>query len=168
MIKLKTPIKDEEINNLKIKDKLLINGTIYTGRDAVLPKIVKSIDEINFKHIAKNLKGSAILHTAVSEAGVSPTTSNKVEIESSMPLLSKKGVKIHIGKGSLNNETKNELNISNSIFTVTPPVAALLTNKILSKQLIAFKEEGIEAMYKLEVKDFPVIVAIAHGKSIFD
>ncbi len=46
------------------------------------------------------------MHTAVSDAGIAPTTSNKEEIESTIPFLSKNGVKIHIGKGMLNNETK--------------------------------------------------------------
>ena len=107
------------------------------------------------------------MHTAVSDAGIAPTTSNKEEIESSMIELAKAGVKIHIGKGYLSNETKEGLNKENSIFVVTPPVAALLTNSLKSKKIVAFEEEGIEAIFKLEVVDIPGIVAIAHGKSIY-
>ena len=155
MKKIKTPISDEEISELQIGDKISLSGVMYTGRDAALPQLVELI---------KN--GIAIMHTAVSDAGIAPTTSNKEEIESTIPFLSKNGVKIHIGKGMLNNETKKALNKNNSIFVITPPVAALLTNNVLEKECVAFENEGIEALYKLKVENIPGIVAIAHGKSI--
>jgi fumarate hydratase subunit beta len=50
---------------------------------------------------------------------------------------------------------------------VTPPVAALLTSKVKSKKVAAFKEEGMEAIFELEVEEIPGIVAVAHGKSIY-
>jgi fumarate hydratase subunit beta len=107
------------------------------------------------------------MHTAVSDAGISPTTSNKEEIEESIPYLSKAGVKIHIGKGNLSEETIKALDKWGSIFVVTPPAAALLTSKVISKRVAAFEEEGMEAMYELEVNGLPGIVAISHGKSIY-
>jgi len=169
--KVKTPIFIEDINNLRIGDKLLISGDIFTGRDAVLPKLEKRIVE-NYKNKSKdnlvsNLEGSIIMHTAVSDAGIAPTTSNKVEIESSISTLTKAGVRIHIGKGSLSEETKKSLENQNSIFVVTPPIAALLTDSIKSKQVIAYEDEGIEAFFRLKVENIPGIVAIAHGKSIY-
>jgi len=167
MKKIQTPISNEDIDNLKIGDKLLISGSIFTGRDAVLPKLKEIVSKKNKKEIPFDLEGSVIMHTAVSDAGIAPTTSNKEEIESSISELSKAGVKIHIGKGSLSSKTKEELNKENSIFVVTPPVAALLTDSVKSKKIIAFEEEGIEAFFKLEVEDIPGIVAIAHGKSIY-
>ncbi|MDR3222964.1 MAG: fumarate hydratase C-terminal domain-containing protein [Methanobrevibacter sp.] len=164
MIKLKTPITNEDINKLKIKDKVLISGDIYTGRDAVLPKLVKLIEKGD-KPIF-SLKNSVFLHTAVSVAGISPTSSNKKEIELSMIPLSNEGVKIHIGKGSLSTDTIKHL--KDSIFIVTPSVAGLLTKTIIHKKVVAFEEEGIEAIFKLTVKNFPGIVAISKGESIFN
>lgn len=163
MKKIKTPISDEEISELQIGDKISLSGVMYTGRDAALPQLVELIKK-GKSPIDTN--GIAIMHTAVSDAGISPTTSNKEEIESTIPFLSKNGVKIHIGKGMLNNETKKALNKNNSIFVITPPVAALLTNNVLEKECVAFENEGIEALYKLKVENIPGIVAIAHGKSI--
>lgn len=163
MKKIKTPISDEKIAKLKVGDKIAISGTIYTGRDAALPKLVKLI---NNEKTPFDLKGIAIMHTAVSNAGIAPTTSNKEEIESFIPILSENGVKIHIGKGSLSDETKKSLKKNNSIFVITPPVAALLTNCIISKECVAFEEEGIEAIYKLKVENLPGIVAISQGISI--
>ena len=164
MKKIKTPINNEEINGLKVGDKVSISGIIYTGRDAALPQLVELIekDEVPF-----DLEGIAIMHTAVSDAGISPTTSNKEEIESTIPILSENGVKIHIGKGSLSEDTVKSLKENNSIFVITPPVAALITSKVLSKECVAFENEGIEAIFKLEVDNIPGIVAICNGETIW-
>jgi len=165
--KIKTPISSEIINSLNVGDKILISGTIFTGRDAVLPKLKEKIANGEIEKIPFDLDGSVIMHTAVSNAGIAPTTSNKEEIESSLSELAKAGVKIHIGKGSLSDETKKSLQNENSIFVVTPPVAALITNSVKSKKAVAYEEEGMEAIFSLEVEDIPGIVAIAHGKSIY-
>ncbi len=163
MKKIKTPITNEEILKLNVGDKIAISGTIYTGRDAALPQLVELIknNEVDF-----DIEGSVIMHTAVSDAGIAPTTSNKNEIESNIPFLSKHGVKMHIGKGMLNEKTIQALKENNSIFVITPPVAALLTSKVLKKECVLFASEGIEAMYKLKVENIPGIVAINKGKSI--
>ncbi|MDR2545796.1 MAG: fumarate hydratase C-terminal domain-containing protein [Methanobrevibacter sp.] len=163
MINLKTQITNEDIEKLKIGDKVLISGEIYTGRDAVLPKLVKLIEEGN--KLPFNIEGSVFLHTAVSVAGISPTSSNKEEIESSIILLSNTGVKVHIGKGSLSNDTIKHL--KTSVFIITPSIAGFLTKTIIHKEVVAFEEEGIEAIFKLKVKDFPGLVAATEGKSIF-
>ena len=160
---LTTPISDEEINSLKIGDKITISGTIYTGRDAALPQLVDLIekDEVPF-----DLNGSVIMHTAFSDAGIAPTTSSKVEIESTIPTLSEAGVKIHIGKGVLGDDTVNALDENNSVFVITPPVAALLTSKVLEKKRVLFENEGMEAMFELKVNKIPGIVAIQDKKRI--
>ena len=106
------------------------------------------------------------MHTAFSDAGIAPTTSSKIEIESTIPKLSEAGVKIHIGKGKLSDETLNELEKNNSIFVITPPVAALLTSKVLEKKCVLFENEGMEAMFELKVKDIRGIVAIHRGEKI--
>ena len=163
MKKLTTPISDEEILSLDVGDQVYISGEIFTGRDAALPQLVELIKE---NKLDFNIEGSAIMHTAVSDAGIAPTTSNKEEIESTIPFLSKNGVKIHIGKGMLHEDTIVSLKENNSIFVITPPVAALLTSKVLKKECVAFSNEGMEAMYKLEVENIPGIVAVSNGRSI--
>ncbi len=159
-----TPIDNRTIQELRIGDRIELFGIILTGRDAALPKLVKSIK--NGQYIV-DLNGSIIMHTAVSEAGISPTTSNKVEIEENIPYLAKSGVKIHLGKGALGKDTVRALDKYFSIYAVTPPAAALLTSKIVSKKVIAFEEEGMEAIHSLEVKGLPCIVAAAHGETIY-
>jgi fumarate hydratase subunit beta len=163
MKKLTTPISDKEILYLKVGDKVSISGVMFTGRDAALPQLVNLIknDKLDF-----DIEGSAIMHTAVSNAGIAPTTSNKEEIESTIPFLSEHGVKIHIGKGILHDETIEALQENNSIFVITPPVAALLTSKVLKKECVLFQNEGIEAMYRLEVENIQGIVVVSGEKSI--
>ena len=160
---LTTPITDDDLSNLNVGDQITISGTIFAGRDAALPQLVELIenDKVPF-----DLNGSVIMHTAFSQAGIAPTTSSKVEIESTIPTLSENGVKVHIGKGMLSEKTVKSLNENNSIFVITPPVAALLTNKVLKKECVLFENEGMEAMFKLKVDKIPGIVAIKDGEVI--
>lgn len=161
MKNLKTPITDDELSQLQVGDKITISGTIYTGRDAALPQLAELVDK---DEVPFDLNGSVIMHTAFSDAGIAPTTSSKVEIESTIPRLSEAGVKVHMGKGMLNDETIQSLKDNNSIFVITPPVAALLTSRVLEKKCVLFENEGMEAMFELKVKEIPGIVAIQDGK----
>lgn len=162
------PVSNEVIEKLHVYDMVEIYGSIFTGRDAVLPKVVKCIEDGTLGEKGICLTGSAVFHTAVSPAGIGPTSSNKLDIEGSIPALSEAGVKMHIGKGSLKRETVEALKRYNSIFLVTPPNTALLTSTVKSKRVVAFPEEGMEALYEIVVEKFPAIVAIAHGESIYD
>lgn len=167
MIYLKTPIQESDINQLQVGDVVSISGYIYTGRDAVLPKIVKLIEQSKLVEYGIDLKGSVIFHTAVSPAGVGPTSSNKLEIESSFSALSKAGVKLHLGKGALSPHTIQSLDQNNSVFAVIPPVTALLESLTTEREVIAFPELGMEALHRIKVENYQAIIAVAHGKSIY-
>lgn len=166
--KIAIPVSDAEIEELQVGDMVLISGHIYCGRDAVLPKVCELIKTGEIKNTDIELKGNVIFHTAVSPAGVGPTSSNKLEIESSFPLLSKAGVKIHLGKGAIGKETIKSLNEYNSVYAVIPPVTALLGKNTLKQRVVAFPELGMEALHELEVIDYPAIIAAANGKSIYE
>ena len=164
---IKTPISNEIVESLRVGDRIMISGYIYTGRDAALPKLVKLIDEGRLSEHGIDLRGSVIFHTAVSPAGVGPTSSNKLEIEGNIPVLSKAGVKLHLGKGALKSETVQALGTFGSVYAVMPPVTALLESKTLSRKVAAFPEEGMEALHLLKVVEYPAIIAAAHGESIY-
>jgi fumarate hydratase subunit beta len=166
-IQLDTPISEEAIRALRVGDFVEINGTMLCGRDAVLPKMVKMAEAADNAAILSLLRGAVIFHTAVSIAGIGPTTSGKLEIEGSIPALSQAGVKVHLGKGALSAETMAALKTNNSVFAVTPPTSAYFSAKMISQKVAMFPEEGMEALYEVEVKGFPAIIAIAHGESIF-
>lgn len=167
MIYLTTPIQEADIARLQVGDVISISGYIYTGRDAVLPKIVKLIEENKLEEYGIDLQGSIIFHTAVSPAGVGPTSSNKLEIESSFPALSKAGVKLHLGKGALSPNTIQSLNENNAVFAVIPPVTALLESLTTEREVVAFPELGMEALHRIKVDNYQAIIAAAHGKSIY-
>ena len=168
MIALQTPLKEDEIAQLRVGDLLSISGYIYTGRDAVLPRIVKAIESGKLAELGIDLKGSVIFHTAVSPAGVGPTSSNKVEIEGSFAPLSAAGVKIHLGKGSISSSTIQALKEANAVFAVIPPVTALLESQTFEREVVAYPELGMEAFHRIKVKNYQAIVAAANGKSIYD
>ena len=167
-IPINTPCPEEEIATLRVGDVISISGYIYTGRDAVLPKIVKAAAEGNLPELGIDLQGSVVFHTAVSPAGVGPTSSNKLEIESSFEPLSKAGVKIHLGKGSISPVTVQALKDNNAVFAVIPPVTALLESQTLEREVVAFPELGMEAFHRIRVENYQAIIAAAHGESIYD
>lgn len=115
-----------------------ISGYIFCGRDAVLPKVIKLIEEGKEDQLGVSLQGGVIFHTAVSPAGVGPTSSNKLEIELSMEPLSKAGIKLHLGKGAIKSETVKALDENNAVFAVIPPVTALLCAQTTEQEWSVF------------------------------
>ena len=168
LVELTTPISDEAAAALQVGDTVEISGYILCGRDAVLPKVVKMLEEGTVEKLGVDLCGQVVFHTAVSSAGVGPTSSNKLEIESSIGPLSKAGVKIHLGKGKLSNETIEVLNRYNSVYAVIPPVTALLGSKTTEERVIAFPELGMESLHLIKVYRYPAIIGAAHGRSIYE
>ena len=165
---IETPFSEEVICDLKVGDIISISGYIYCGRDAVLPRICKEIEQGVWEKRGINLLGGVIFHTAVSPAGVGPTSSNKIEIESSFKTLSKAGIKMHLGKGAIKYETVKALEENNAVFAIIPPVTALLESQTLERECIAWPELGMEALYRIKVKNYQAIIAAAKGKSIYE
>lgn len=168
MIHLTTPFKEEDIAKLKVGDVVSISGYIYTGRDAVLPKIVKHAEEETLSEVNVDLQGQVIFHTAVSPAGVGPTSSNKLEIEASFEPLSRHGIKMHLGKGAINAETVKVLAENNAVFAIIPPVTALLESQTTEKEVVCYPELGMEALHKIKVENYQAIIAAAKGESIYE
>ena len=169
MKELSTPFSEEAVATLKVGDVVSISGYIYCGRDAVLPRICKEIEAGVWDKRSIDLQGGVIFHTAVSPAGVGPTSSNKLEIEGSFETLSKLGgIKMHLGKGAIKPETVAMLAENNAVFAVIPPVTALLESQTLERECIAWPELGMEALYRIKVKGYQAIIASAQGESIYD
>ena len=168
MIELTTPIGEETAASLRAGDIVELSGYILCGRDAVLPKVLKMIEDGTAGSLGVDLRGQVIFHTAVSPAGVGPTSSNKLEIESSIVPLSAAGIKLHLGKGQLKQETIRAMEQYNSVYAVIPPVTALLEAKTSEKRVVAFPELGMEALHLIKVDRYPAIIGAAHGKSIYD
>ena len=168
MVEVKTPISEDTIANLHVGDAIEISGYILCGRDAVLPRIVEMIKDGTIDTLGVELKGQVVFHTAVSAAGVGPTSSNKLEIENSIEPLSKAGVKLHLGKGEIHSETIAALNKYNAVYAIVPPVTALLGSKTSEERVVAFPELGMEALHLIKVNKYPAIIGAAHGRSIYE
>ena len=167
-IELTTPLSEEAVTSLKVGDMVLISGEIFFGRDAVLPRIAAmSVEEITAL-LGRELRGGVMFHTAVSPAGVGPTSSNKAEIEGTIERLSELGIRLHLGKGALHPETIAALHKHNAVYAVIPPVTALLGEKTKHRQVAAFPELGMEALHLLTVDAYPAIIAAAGGRSIYE
>ena len=168
MVQLITPISEEDVAKLKVGDTVEISGYILCGRDAVLPKLMKMIDDGIVDDLGVDLHGQVIFHTAVSPAGVGPTSSNKLEIENSIEPLSAAGIKLHLGKGQLRKETIDALDKNNAVYAIIPPVTALLGSRTSEEKVVAFPELGMEALHLIKVDKYPAIIGAAHGRSIYD
>jgi fumarate hydratase subunit beta len=168
MIELTTPLTEKAVAQLNVGDVVSISGYIYCGRDAVLPRICKELEAGTWEKRGIDLQDGVIFHTAVSPAGVGPTSSNKLEIESSFKTLSKLGgIKMHLGKGAIKAETVKALKENNAVFAIIPPVTALLESQTVERECVAWPELGMEALYRIKVKGYQAIIAAAKGKSIY-
>jgi fumarate hydratase subunit beta len=148
---------------LKTGDKLLLSGPVYTARDAAHKKISELIS--HNQPLPFDLKDLVIYYCGPCPAkpgdvigSCGPTTSSRMDQYT--PLLLSKGVKGLIGKGPRSQRVKDALKTFNAYyFAATGGVAALISKTVRKAELVAFKELGPEAVYKLEVVDFPLIVA---------
>lgn len=163
-----SPFGEESISDLKVGDVVSISGSIFCGRDAVLPRICKELEDGTWDIRGIDLWGGVIFHTAVSPAGVGPTSSNKLEIEGSFETLSKHGIKMHLGKGAIKPATVKALEENNAVFAIIPPVTALLESQTLERECVAWPELGMEALYRIKVNGYQAIIAAAQGESIYE
>lgn len=168
IIRLTTPFSKEAVSQLKVGDVVSISGYIFCGRDAVLPRICMELEDGTWGKRGIDLQGAVIFHTAVSPAGVGPTSSNKLEIEGSFETLSKAGIKMHLGKGAIKPETVKMLANNNAVFAIIPPVTALLESRTVERECVAWPELGMEALYRIKVDDYQAIIAAAKGESIYE
>jgi fumarate hydratase subunit beta len=160
---LETPLKDEEIRKLKAGDKVFLSGIIYTARDSAHERLVKLINA--GEELPIPLEGQVIYYVgpaptppgkAIGSAG--PTTSYRMDPYT--PLLIENGLKGMIGKGERTKPVVDAMKKGTAVyFAATGGVAALIAKSVLSSEIVAYEDLGAEAIRRLEVKDFPVIVA---------
>jgi len=173
MKKLNLPLKNKDIRRLKVGESLLLSGKLYTARDAA-HKILFNLLRSN-KKLPLALKGATIYYTgpaptpprrAIGSCG--PTTSARMD--KFTPALLKAGVKAMIGKGRRSRAVKDAIKKYKAIYFLAPAgCGALLSEKITKRKPLLYKSLGPEAVYELEVKDFPVIVGIdSRAKDVFN
>lgn len=171
-LRIETPLTDDVVEQLKASDMVLINGYVYTARDAAHKKLTELIN--NGEPLPFDLKGQIIYYVGPTPAppgkvigSAGPTTSSRMD--SYTPLLLSLGLKGMIGKGGRSCEVIEAIKKYKAVyFLATGGAGALLSRHIVSAEEIAFSELGPESIKKLLLKDFPAIVAIdSKGRNIF-
>ncbi|MCX5750379.1 MAG: FumA C-terminus/TtdB family hydratase beta subunit [Candidatus Saganbacteria bacterium] len=173
MKKITAPLTDKDMQGLHAGDQIVISGILYTARDAAHKKMAELIK--GKKPLPFNAKGSIIFYAGPTPArpgkpigAIGPTTAKRMD--SFAPQLYAKGVKATLGKGARSKEVKAAIKkYRAAYFVATGGAAALLAKKVKTAKVIAYPELGTEAIYQIEVKDFPAIVAIdSKGGDIFN
>lgn len=172
-IKLTTPLTDEMVENLRIGQRVMLNGLLYTGRDAAHKKLVELLDQ--GKELPVELKGQVIYYVGPSPAkpgaiigSCGPTTSGRMDAYA--PRLLALGLKAMIGKGKRTPDVIKAIKQHKSVyFAAVGGAAALISKCVKSCRVIAYPELGPEAIHELVVEDFPVIVVNdAIGGDLYD
>ncbi len=161
-IRLRAPLSDEDVEKLKIGDRVLINGVLYTGRDAAHRRLYDLIKE--GRELPFDIRGQIIYYVGPSPprpgqvfGSAGPTTSYRMDAYS--PLLIEKGLKGMIGKGMRSDTVKEAMKRYKAVyFSATGGAGALLAKRIKKAEIVAYEELGPEAIRRLEVEDLPVIV----------
>lgn len=156
------PLNDEIVSKLRAGDRVLINGVILTGRDAAHKKLFELIKE--GKELPVDLKGQIIYYVGPSPAkpgqaigSAGPTTSGRMDAYT--PAILDLGLRGMIGKGLRSKEVIESIKKNKAVyFASTGGAAALISKRITEAEVIAYPELGPEAIYKLKVDNFPVIV----------
>lgn len=162
--KITTPLTEDQVKGLKAGDQVSITGTIYTGRDAAHKNIVKALKEGT--ELPFDLKDQIIYYVGPCPAGpghamgsAGPTTSGRMD--SLTDSLLSVGLRGMIGKGPRNDEVIESMKRNKAVyFAATGGAGALIAKAVKKSEVIAYPELGPEAIYKLDVVDFPVVVAI--------
>jgi fumarate hydratase subunit beta len=170
--RVNTPLTDEVVKDLKAGDRVLLNGIIYTGRDAAHKRLVDMIDR--GENLPMELKDQTIYYVgpcpakpgqAIGSAG--PTTSGRMDAYT--PKLMDHGLRGMIGKGLRNQAVVDSIIKHTGVyFAAIGGAGALLAEAIKEAEVIAFPDLGAEAIYRLKVEEFPVTVIIdSQGNDLY-
>jgi len=172
MKKIKTPLLSADIQKIKSGNEFSLSGIIYTARDQAHKRLVEALRKGGKLPI--DIKSAIIYYCGPTKTprgkiigSCGPTTSSRMD--EFTPLLLKAGLKGMIGKGARSEEVRGAIKKYKAVYFLTyAGCAALLSRYVKSKELVAYKDLGPEAIYKLEVKDFPLIVGIdSYGNDIY-
>jgi len=172
MSKIITALDFNTIKSLKAGEELFLSGIIYTARDQAHKRLTEAIKA--GKRLPIELKSAVIYYcgpTQTPEGKVigscGPTTSSRMDAFT--PLLLSKGLRAMIGKGAISEEVRAAIKKYRGVYFVTyAGCGALLAKCVRKAKVVAYGDLGPEAILRLEVKDFPLIVAIdTNGGSIY-
>lgn len=168
-----TPITAETTKDLKSGDYVYITGTIYVARDAAHKRMIEALER--GEELPIDIKNSTIYYMGPSPAregrpigSAGPTTASRMDKYA--PTLLDLGEKAMIGKGKRTKEVIDAIVRNQAVyFAAIGGAGALLSKCITKSEVVCYEDLGAEAIRKIEVKDFPVIVVIDHeGNNLYE
>ena len=172
--RITTPFTAEQARLLRAGDAVLITGTIYTGRDAAHKRLIELLDA--GKPLPCELRDQIIYYVGPTPArpgdiigAAGPTTSYRMDAYAPR-LMAETGLRGMIGKGKRTEQVREAIVRNEAVyFAAVGGAGALLSKAILSSEVIAYEDLGTEAVCRLEVKNFPVIVVIdSEGNNLYE
>ena len=167
------PLTSEDINDLTSGDYVYLTGTIYTTRDAAHKRMDETLNE--GKDLPIEIKGAVIDYLGPSPAregrpigSAGPTTASRMDKYA--PRLLDLGMSAMIGKGKRSTAVSDAIVRNGAVyFAAVGGAGALLSKAIISSEVVAYDDLGTEAIRKLEVENFPVIVVIdSKGNNLYE
>ena len=167
------PLSREDVADLKAGDYVYITGTIYTARDAAHKRMYEALK--NGEKLPLDLKDNFIYYMGPSPAregrpigSAGPTTASRMDKYA--PTFLDMGLRAMIGKGKRSKEVIDAVVRNGSVyFAAVGGAGAILSKAIKASEVIAYEDLGTEAIRKLEVEDFPVIVVVdSEGTNLYD
>ncbi|MBR5267595.1 MAG: Fe-S-containing hydro-lyase [Lachnospiraceae bacterium] len=170
---IQVPISKEDAKSLKAGDYVYLTGTIYSARDAAHKRMQETMDKGEV--LPLEIKDTVIYYMGPSPAregrpigSAGPTTSSRMDKYA--PKLLDMGLGAMIGKGKRNQAVLDAIVRNKSVyFAAIGGAGALLSKCITSSEVIAYDDLGAEAIRKMEVKDFPVVVVVdSEGNNLYE
>ena len=169
---MQAPLSEADVRSLRAGDEVLITGVVYTARDMAHKRLCQAMDA--GETLPFELEGAIIYFVGPTPArpgrvigAAGPTTSSRMDAFS--PKLIARGLRAMIGKGYRGREVRDALKKYGAVhLSAIGGAGALLSKHIASAEVIAYEDLGTEAVRKLEVVDFPAIVAYdANGETVY-
>jgi len=170
---INTPITEEVTKNLKSGDYVYITGTIYVARDAAHKRMMEAL--ARGENLPIEIKDSTIYYMGPSPAregrpigSAGPTTATRMDKYA--PTLLDLGEKAMIGKGKRSQEVMEAIVRNKAVyFAAVGGAGALLSKCVVKSETVCYEDLGAEAILKMEVKDFPVVVVVdCEGNNLYE
>ena len=167
------PMKKETVATLKAGDYVYLTGTVYTARDAAHKRMYEILQEGG--ELPIDIQGQVIYYMGPSPAregrpigSAGPTTATRMDKYA--PTLLDLGEKAMIGKGKRSKEVIDAIVRNHAVyFAAVGGAGALLSKCITKSEIVCYEDLGAEAIRKIEIKDFPVIVVIdSQGNNLYE
>jgi fumarate hydratase subunit beta len=170
---IRLPINKKTAESLKVGDYVLLSGEMYVARDAAHKRLIELLDKN--ENLPFNITDQTIYYMGPSPSrpgkvigSAGPTTATRMDRYT--PRLLDLGLRGMIGKGKRSDEVLEAIKRNKAVyFAAIGGEGALISKQIIKSEVVCYEDLGAEAVRKIEVKDFPVIVAAdCHGGYIYN